>query len=1786
MCEEPCDKYLDAERGSLTGDGSQESPFRSFLQVQEWTSTCGSSSTCHLRLFVLPGIYQAYPISSDLPLQIIGWIDDLPEERNETKVTVVVNELAFVEAERNCTITNVEFVNGATNNKTDFPIIFCASICVLENVTFAAIRRTWPLIETDASSTLYLTRVRAFNCAITSLNAPTAAGGIILVAFANVVISDSLFFSNTLFAAYSRPTTEFIAASVLMATKTSHVTITGTTFKNNSVVRLQSSLKEDGIESVEVEDKKASCDTEIGNCADTNRDAGAGAQIESEQKFYVGAVAIEGAKVLRVEECLFEENFHDNLLAKSANAAGGGLTALNVLNHFFLDSRFIRNSGAAGAGFLIATTSRKIDSTSVISVVCDEVELDYNSCYHVGCGALVTSSEPIDVFFTNSIAMGNFLSPQKTLPIMGGSAIAVIVDTTTPIESSLKVYSSAFYSNALFEREASLGGGSSILSYGVLHLEIETSRFMNDILDKAHGSIWARSFRSAAILRSIFTGASFSSEHRGATFLDLSSSLNFFIVPKWTIRIVGCNFSDTYAKTFLSVTHTDTVLVEDVRIDFPHPVSLPSSLFDLKTFSISNVPDKFSIINSFVEAVGPSHIEEVGQAIIQNSTFVTPRSWYKSDGLLPWVFKYSDTPYIEITSTRFDMLGQAGAIRTFGGTLKVNGLEVYGASVATLSGAAISAEQTVLDMRNSVFANCSASVGGAVAVRDGKVLMAYSNFLSNRATKRGGAIAIAGTGSIETSTFTDNLVESKDPNTRAQGGAIFLDQPSSAAPQKSDPTSFNEQGKRGQPSPFELCPLIFSSRGGYRISGCNFVQNMATDGGAVYSRNRDSLLVKGGTSFEFNNATSRGGAIYSELGTLSVRHGRFYHNSASPFSKRLDVLSIIYSRQFSGPRPTDSLEGSKLISESDGLGGAVYAYTGIYCSLSNRFSNNSASTAGGAVYVSDPIGSSMAQDEFFSNLALIGGAVYHGKSDNSETSNTDLDGLIFEENGAQFGGAISSQLDSHSFLSNSEFKRNWAYAYGGAIYTYNNRNEYLGYYRIKFIDNSARVAGGTFFYNAFVKSIEAKKKPIVFCDIDKCSIRANFSNTRFSPSWGPLWASSGWKTSFSLPIAKPIGPESSFSEHQSKTSSTSETLVENIYVLNDARKGSTESSFAPNDTKPELYALSYRILASFVDLYGQKPVDEFTVGGTLEYECDNQNTPSSASECPYSALLESGWNSVGINIQVSSTVLSPLSPYPVGGNSNSQKSKSSSVGLRWAPMNLTLTLTDPEGDANALLFKTLHLNTLQRYCPPSMGLIQTLETGAAQCQTCPINSYNIDGDGFCYSCLQNSSSKPNCIGGTVSFNSGYWAATLPNSNEIYTSTCKPGYCLSGSCARYHTGFECAECVEGSFKSLFSRCSPSICERKSLVVAIGWLIGIVFCTMALHVSIVRWPSRAMFFVSTSQFALAILVPYLDWSIPESSTSLAQLLCIVRMPSSKTAAIDRSFLTTFAPYVSIIALWSLCAIGLAVSYLPCLSKYLKKWRQEGSSLDWKRVAATSFTILYILASSSLQSSAQWMRCKKTILGTHWRHDPSITCDDDFAGSRAVFLSISLPLSLLPLVASFAYLLVRDFVKKWPTPFGPESDYLRRSQRKILVHKLLPRSKRFLHLFFISSNCYRSRWWPYIDIVMLKIAVPVILSTFPYGGDVAILPLCFAATLLLSTIFAIFSERWTQYSATATLGALAVLAATREDLVLKTWASLAALGAYSAYFTALLVLFVVKGDGEVAKTRKIAQVAETTE
>ena len=325
--------------------------------------------------------------------------------------------------------------------------------------------------------------------------------------------------------------------------------------------------------------------------------------------------------------------------------------------------------------------------------------------------------------------------------------------------------------------------------------------------------------------------------------------------------------------------------------------------------------------------------------------------------------------------------------------------------------------------------NTTSYMGGAIAVTGALSLGTGSVVEANQA-QAGGAVYSTGQVSATGTTFRKNVATSNyGGGIYSAGGSIVL------------VGSRMEENKAAGGG-----AVLLAGGGTASVTDTTFAANTATNGGAFFIDKNGMLTTTSGeagsdagTLFEGNSATTNGGAVYVQNGTVDLGSGT-------------------------------RLQGNQAVK-----GGAIYVLGGKDASAKLTFvdtvfgKNNG--TYGGAVYSSASVGGTVniaASDVVFEgNTATSGGAVYLGGSGTSDIAFTDA---VFKENQANTGngGAIYSGISGslNLAIADSSFEGNSA-GYGGAVF---NNGQLTTSGNVVFSGNRATYGGAV--YNYFTSTTD------------------------------------------------------------------------------------------------------------------------------------------------------------------------------------------------------------------------------------------------------------------------------------------------------------------------------------------------------------------------------------------------------------------------------------------------------------------------------------------------------------------------------------------------------------------------------------------------------------------------------------------------------------------------------------------------------------------------------------------
>ena len=341
---------------------------------------------------------------------------------------------------------------------------------------------------------------------------------------------------------------------------------------------------------------------------------------------------------------------------------------------------------------------------------------------------------------------------------------------------------------------------------------------------------------------------------------------------------------------------------------------------------------------------------------------------------------------------------------------------------------------TNLTMCNGFIVN-----GGGAAINCGGNLTVNNSLFENNNASIGGAICTRKGNfvTINNSDFISNI-ESSSMN---GGGAIYNDESSHMT-----------------------------------LMACNFTTNSAYLGGAL--SNAGNITVST-SNFTNNTAANVGGALFNSctdhpLNDYMIVHNcSFNSNSASSYGGAISSDGILIA---------DNSNFTSNIVDTNGLGGAIDIYSGIYTDTNDTFINNNAS-CGGATFTSGV--TTITNSKFLNNNATnIGGAICNINGGKLTINNNDFIGNVASSNFQYGGGAIYNDEYSYLMLLACNFTANSAY-YGGAVSSAGNVTVSAS----NFTNNTAANVGGALFNSCTDRPIKD------YMIVHNCSFNNNSAST-------------------------------------------------------------------------------------------------------------------------------------------------------------------------------------------------------------------------------------------------------------------------------------------------------------------------------------------------------------------------------------------------------------------------------------------------------------------------------------------------------------------------------------------------------------------------------------------------------------------------------------------------------------------------------------------------------------------
>ncbi|KAA3641208.1 MAG: T9SS C-terminal target domain-containing protein [Bacteroidetes bacterium] len=261
---------------------------------------------------------------------------------------------------------------------------------------------------------------------------------------------------------------------------------------------------------------------------------------------------------------------------------------------------------------------------------------------------------------------------------------------------------------------------------------------------------------------------------------------------------------------------------------------------------------------------------------------------------------------------------------------------------------------------------------------------------------------------------------------------------------------------------------------GLTVTDCNFTGNSGTNAGAFYVDGRDietpsaSDVIFTGCTFDGNTASidgahGWGGALFFWQAGFTIIECTFDGNTAlnagaiyidgRDMEKHQTGVGLIEDCTFAD-------NGASLGASDSGRGGAIYSYIGSFTLSGTNFETNFANSTGGAVYGTGDSKSYIIEDcNFLGNSATWSGALTNysddtfvdiidcefegniaenggGAMSNGFKAATTIEGTLFNENAAGWGGAVFNQNDTTAMtMTNCEVYGNLVNSTGGGVYS-------------------------------------------------------------------------------------------------------------------------------------------------------------------------------------------------------------------------------------------------------------------------------------------------------------------------------------------------------------------------------------------------------------------------------------------------------------------------------------------------------------------------------------------------------------------------------------------------------------------------------------------------------------------------------------------------------------------------------------------------------------------------------
>ena len=347
-------------------------------------------------------------------------------------------------------------------------------------------------------------------------------------------------------------------------------------------------------------------------------------------------------------------------------------------------------------------------------------------------------------------------------------------------------------------------------------------------------------------------------------------------------------------------------------------------------------------------------------------------------------------------------------------------------------------------------------VGGAIIMTNSTLVCDFCRFNDNTANVGGAIFSERGSNvTLRSSSFTSNHARDCDYSF-CLGGVMYADVISDIKIQN---CSFQNNTSDQYGGVIVISESTHVSYNAYNLSSrvdvslsihtCNFFNNRAQIGGAIYLYNSSAIINISDSTFQHNEARLIGGTVASDASSSLVFHSSYF---AFNTAKRGGVMSIhnnstVHIKDCNLEQNTAHDSGGTVLAElsstvvfqsssfinnsaNGGKGGVVMVLNSMVRISDSTFSNNSA-TSGGVLYAQMSSFITIQRSYFINNKVARSGTVVTLIGTSMMTV---VEGAFIENKAGLEGGAIKARNQSSITITNSIFSHNSASTFGGALH--------------------------------------------------------------------------------------------------------------------------------------------------------------------------------------------------------------------------------------------------------------------------------------------------------------------------------------------------------------------------------------------------------------------------------------------------------------------------------------------------------------------------------------------------------------------------------------------------------------------------------------------------------------------------------------------------------------------------------------------------------------------------------